>query len=129
MAFPLGQPVLKREPSVVARPRPFFDEKRSADRITRRLNVKLMSLCGSGTFVGTAVDLSEGGLFLRVPHASGINVGQRCELKLMNEDGLTPLECLGDDTCYATVVRTSVLGEFDEPMIGAGLRFDQPLFL
>jgi hypothetical protein len=33
------------------------------------------------------------------------------------------------ETCYATVVRTEQFLESNKPMVGAGLRFDQPIYL
>ena len=57
---------------------------------------------------------------VQVPLALGLRVGQRCEIVLSNDEG---------ESHYATVVRTEPIAKAPNPIVGAGLRFDQPLFL
>jgi len=74
-------------------------------------------------------DISEGGLFLIVAWSAGLTVGERCELELFEADG-SPLGCLAGGSCFATVVRTEiVMAESSQRLLGAGLRFDHPLYL
>lgn len=72
-------------------------------------------------------DISEGGLFVCVPYSYGMNVGQRCEIRFSSTHSSTA--CPTEETCYATVVRTEVIASDSGKRLGAGLRFDQPLFL
>jgi len=71
-------------------------------------------------------DISEGGLFVFVPLSYGLNVGQRCEVVLSSMRA--SVSCPTDEVCYATVVRTEVIVGESGKRLGAGLRFDQPLF-
>ncbi|MDO8630579.1 MAG: PilZ domain-containing protein [Phycisphaerales bacterium] len=74
-------------------------------------------------------DISEGGLFVCVPLSFGLNVGQRCEVLLSTLVAADSPLCPTDDPCYATVIRTEVIHQGSKKLLGAGLRFDQPLFL
>ncbi len=74
-------------------------------------------------------DIGEGGLFVRVPLSYGLSVGQRCEVLFSASDDSVSKPCPTDEPCYATIVRTEVLIEGSMRSLGAGLRFDQPLFL
>ena len=74
-------------------------------------------------------DLSESGLYVRLPAACGLSVGQRCEIGFVgNVDPAKPSSIAGEIR-YATVVRTDAITPASDKQIGAGLRFDQPLFL
>ncbi len=76
----------------------------------------------------TAEDLSACGVYLRVPADYGLTVGQRCEVNFASETGSQGASFPVGETCYATVVRTEHCRVGTDPMVGAGLRFDQPLF-
>jgi hypothetical protein len=78
---------------------------------------------------GKTENLGECGFFVLVAHQGTLTVGQRCEIELINEDGETPLACIPMDGCYATVVRTEIITSSEGRCLGAGLRFDHPLFL
>jgi len=105
------------------------DERRTSARVRRGFPIKVTSLGHNLAHPCHAEDLSEGGLFVRVPTESGLTVGQRCELTFDDKAGAPDLPNLGGETCYATVVRTKLLKDGAKPVIGAGLRFDQPLYL
>jgi hypothetical protein len=77
----------------------------------------------------TAEDISEGGVYLRVPVSSGISVGERCEVLLTDPLGSNSFAGYASASCFATVVRTDTISAANEGFVGAGLRFDQPLFL
>lgn len=104
-------------------------ERRGAVRFRRGFPVKVTSLGQNMTHTCHAEDLSEGGLYVHMPTDSGLTVGQRCELTFAKEAGAPDLPNLGGETCYATVVRTKLFKDGIKPVIGAGLRFDQPLYL
>lgn len=102
-----------------------IEERRGTERTARRLSAILMR---SGTSEGvdcTTEDLSEGGFFVRLAMEHGVAVGQRYEITFPEE--VSGLGCCGL-TCYATVVRTARVLD-DSTSVGAGMRFDQPLFL
>ena len=105
------------------------DERRNATRVRRGYPMKLTSLGCSGPQRCHAEDISECGLYVRVPADSGLAVGQRCELNFEKHTASPDLSKLAGETCYATVVRTNVFTDGPKPIVGAGLRFDQPLFL
>ena len=104
-----------------------IDDRRNSARVQKNLcaQVRLMGVGESHTC--DVEDISEGGLFVCVPYSYGMNVGQRCEVRF----SALPSSASGptDETCYATVVRTEVIASESGKRLGAGLRFDQPLFL
>ena len=104
-------------------------ERRASVRIHRGFPVKVTSLGQNMTHACHAEDLSEGGLYVHMPTDSALTVGQRCELTFEKDAGAPDLPNLGGETCYATVVRTKLLKDGVKSMIGAGLRFDQPIYL
>ena len=88
----------------------------------------------SGLRTGEAVqaevgDISEGGLFVRFPDDVGACVGVRCELVLSSDPGSSECPACVDEPIYATVVRTFHVEDEGGSCIGAGLRFDMPIFL
>ncbi len=99
---------------------PGMDERRSTPRFRKRLTAKVIGVGAAEVFRCTTEDISEDGLYVQVPLASGLCVGQRCEVVLSDDVG---------EGHYATVVRTEPIGKGPAPIVGAGLRFDQPLFL
>lgn len=103
------------------------DDRRSQQRIPAKLTTSLVGLHCDKTIECTVCDVSESGLFLHAAASSGIRVGQRFEVSV---DGGAPLVGLASslrDGCYATVVRTAQGSSVPQHMLGAGLRFDQPL--
>jgi len=88
----------------------------------------------SGLRIGGAVraevgDISEGGLFVCLPAGAGAGVGLRCELVLSSEPGSLDCPACVGEPIYATVVRTLHVEDKGGSCIGAGLRFDMPIFL
>lgn len=105
------------------------EERRASKRADRKVTLQLKGMGCTETHLYTTKDICEGGLFLHVPVENGLAVGQRVEVVLGDEtESPRPLSFAGE-THYATVVRTELLAEAAKPTIGAGLRFDQPLFL
>ena len=105
------------------------ENRRTAERVRKSLSVKLTGMGWTKGQSCVAEDIGEGGIYVRLPANSGLSVGQRCAL--MFPEGLTPpqLSTLAGETVYATVVRTELLAEGAKQLVGAGLRFDRPLFL
>ena len=104
-----------------------LDDRRCAAREQRPLaaEVRLVGIIESHRC--EIEDISEGGLFVFVPLSYGMNVGQRCEVQFSSTH--SSISCPTDEVCYATVVRTEVIVSDSGKRLGAGLRFDQPLFL
>lgn len=73
-------------------------------------------------------DISEAGMFIHAPSDAGLCVGQRCEVNF-DGDSSERLAGLVGGTWFATVVRTERSAGQAGDQVGAGLRFDQPLFL
>jgi hypothetical protein len=105
------------------------DQRRTASRVPRAVPITLSSAGGPDRLSCTAEDISEDGLYLRVPADLHLCVGQRCELNFSSDPRADVPPTLMGGTCYATVVRTEQLIEPGKPLIGAGLRFDQPIYL
>lgn len=102
------------------------DERRSTQRVDARLGMKLLAPGLEEPLCVDATDLSESGLYAHLPQACRLTVGQRCEVIF---DGGPGMERLAGESRYATVVRTEPLGDPAERSVGAGLRFDNPLYL
>jgi len=98
---------------------PGMDERRSTPRLRKRLTAKVIGVGAAEVFRCTTEDISENGLYVQVPLASGLRVGQRYEVVLSDD---------ANEGHYATVVRTEPIAKGPTPIVGAGLRFDQPLF-
>ena len=104
------------------------EERRASKRADRKVTLQLKGMGCNETHLYTTKDICEGGLFLHVPMESGLAVGQRVEVVLEDETESPEPPSFAGETHYATVVRTELLAEAAKPTIGAGLRFDQPLF-
>ena len=104
------------------------DERRVSPRIAKPLSVDLLGSLGSDGQACTAIDVSESGVYLRIPSGFPVTVGQRCEVRFKAPAESSQLSGLAGESCYATVVRTERRNEGTASMTGAGLRFDQPLF-
>jgi len=99
---------------------PGMDERRAVPRIRKRVSAKVIGVGATEVFRCTTNDINENGLYVEVPLSAGFRVGQRCEMVLTDDAG---------EGHYATVVRTEPIPQGQTPLVGAGLRFDQPLFL
>jgi len=104
-----------------------LDDRRCAPRVQRSLAADVRPVGLNESQRCDVEDISEGGLFVFVPFSYGLNVGQRCEVQLQTTHGLSCSP--SGDVCFATVVRTEVIAVESGKQLGAGLRFDQPLFL
>lgn len=118
--------VVPPEPSVTDTA---VEDRRASKRADRKVTLQLKSLGCTQTHQCTTKDICEGGLFLHVPVENGLAVGQRVEVVLGDDKESSKPASFAGETHYATVVRTELLAEAARPTIGAGLRFDQPLFL
>ena len=106
------------------------DDRRTNMRLRRKMVADLLDLPGRDEIAPCITeDISEEGLLVHVPVSYGMMVGQRCEVLLRDEPGLGDPSPLCGERRYATVVRTAPISNSPTPMVGAGLRFDQPLFL
>ena len=99
---------------------PGMDERRAVPRVRKRVTVKVIGVGAAVVFRCSTDDISENGLYVQLPLSSGLRVGQRCEVVLTDDAG---------EGLYATVVRTEPIAQDPAQLVGAGLRFDQPLFL
>ena len=106
-----------------------LDERRVTPRRRPPLSAEVRPLGLAEAHRCSIDDISEGGLFLCVPLSFGLNVGQRCEVLFSTLASADSSLCPTDEPCYATIVRTEVINEGSKKLLGAGLRFDQPLFL
>lgn len=104
-----------------------LDDRRCAPRLQRPLSAEVRPVGLSEAHCCDIEDISEGGLFVYVPLSYGLNVGQRCEV--MINPAKSEVSCSLTEICYATVVRTEVIDCETGKRLGAGLRFDHPLFL
>lgn len=114
-------PVMNADTAVV--------ERRIAKRLRTKLAMSLTPLGGVGVHDCCAEDVSAGGLFVCLPADYALSVGQRVEVILQNAAASHLSPGFTGEVCYATVVRTQRLADRTEAVMGAGLRFDQPLFL
>jgi hypothetical protein len=106
-----------------------LEERRGSPRVQEELPAQLIGL-GCTRAVSCAIqNVAEGGLYVLAPAESGLGVGRRYEVVLNEETVPAPLAGAMIGGCYATVVRTELLLDAPERLIGAGMRFDQPLML
>jgi len=106
-----------------------LEERRISSRVQEELSAQLIGL-GCTRAVSCAIqNVAEGGLYVLAPADSGLGVGRRYEVVLDEETVPPPLAGAMIGGCYATVVRTELLLDAPERLIGAGMRFDQPLML
>lgn len=105
------------------------DDRRGANRAAKNVQITLSALGWTERQTCMTDDLSEGGLFVRVPVACGLAVGQRCEVGFGDVADGVGLSSVAGEIRYATVIRTHAVPQDTGDLIGAGLRFDQPLFL
>ncbi len=105
------------------------DEKRDSARALGTLNAQLIGMGGGAPVCCAAENLSEGGLYVCAAESCGLAVGQRYEVALAEGARSPDRDNIVGEGCYATVVRTERLAQGSQGLIGAGLRFDQPLLL
>ena len=105
------------------------DDRRASTRHERKIDLTLTGLGSSDGVRCTSDDISEGGLYVRLPADVGLAVGKRVEVRFGNDARSAKPVGFSGESCFATVVRTRLHARGVAPMIGAGLRFDQPLFL
>ena len=105
------------------------EDRRDADRESQKLRITLSALGWSESQTCATSDISEGGLYVQLPASCGLSVGQRCEIGFEGNVDPAKHSNIAGEIRYATVVRTDALALGSEQRIGAGLRFDQPLFL
>ena len=113
--------------------RSFSDATVAERRLTRRIqtcpSLAMTALGSPRSHKCVAIDISETGLFVQLPVEHQPAVGQRFELTFTDESPSAELPNLAGLTCYATVVRTKRCVTGPETTVGAGLRFDHPLYL
>lgn len=104
------------------------EERRASGRIHAQLPANLNGFGSTEALRCTATDIGAGGMYVRAPAAAGLAVGQRYEVELSGSGAeASQLARFIGEGCYATVVRTERLAVPGEPVVGGGLRFDQPL--
>ena len=104
------------------------DDRRSYPRISRSLVTTVTELGVDQSHRCTVKDISESGLYLRVPPDYDLCVGRRCEVAITDENNVENPSSLIGESLYATVVRTERIELETETVVGVGLRFDQPLY-
>ena len=113
------EPVSDRESAVL-------DERRNAPRVPEQASARLVGWGNAGAVACTVRDITEGGLYVYVRGDSSLRVGDRYEVAVDDPQAFSGALSAG---CYATVVRTELLGDGDGKKLGAGLRFDRPIVL
>ena len=114
---------------VVDSPARVVEEHRASPRVRKRFTVSLLGMgCNAAVEQCCTDNISEDGMFVQAPPAYGLRVGQRCEVVLTDERGSAASSCFVGEVRYATVVRTTRVSQTSPPMVGLGMRFDQPLF-
>ncbi|MBI1826173.1 MAG: PilZ domain-containing protein [Planctomycetes bacterium] len=110
---------------------PQIDERRSSNRVQRRVSTMLTILGNAEGISCTMENVCESGAYLVAPSDSAVRLGDRCELILRSEVDSQKAgwstHC--DSSAYATIIRTETAMHSGESAIGVGLRFDQPLYL
>ena len=104
-------------------------ERREASRLSTAPALRVVPLGGTTVYRCQADNVSEGGLYVKMPMDCILSVGQRCEVTFTEQQPMADAASLAGLTCYATVVHTEQLIASPKPLVGAGLRFDRPLFL
>ncbi len=105
------------------------EERRTSNRHPLDLALKLTSMGIPDGQRCTIEDISEGGMYVCVQAEAGLTVGQRVEVAFEDQGKQPTSTGPAGETHFATVVRTKLLAEATKDKIGAGLRFDRPLFL
>ncbi len=105
------------------------EERRASNRHPSDLATKLTPMGVPGGQPCSIEDISESGMYVCVQADAGLTVGQRVEVAF-GDQGKQPMSTgPAGETHFATVVRAKLLAEATKDKMGAGLRFDRPLFL
>ncbi len=107
----------------------FSDERRAVPRFRQRMIANVIGLGHVEVQQCVTEDISESGLLVHVPASYGLCVGQRLEVELQDMADVGTRSALSGERRYATVVRTEPVSKGAAHLVGAGLRFDQPLFI
>ena len=105
------------------------EDRREANRESQSVRITLSARGWSESQTCATQDLSETGLYVRLPANCRLSVGQRCEVGFEGSADPSKPSCVAGEIRYATVIRTDAIAPASAKQIGAGLRFDQPLFL
>ena len=103
-------------------------DRRAAARQSWSLPLRLNAMGRADAHLCKSCDIAAGGVFVEVPADYGLVVGQRCEVMVLPATDDADSRLIAGETRYATVVRTERLPD-SLSNVGAGLRFDQPLYL
>ena len=120
-------PATSNQAAVAVEPICADEERRTSERVSLKVPVNLLGLGSTSAVPCTVSDVSAGGLFVHVPMSSGLEVGQRYEVKVPAREAPSQLAGLAREGAYATVVRTKRLAQTPTPLVGAAIRFDHPL--
>lgn len=104
------------------------DERRNYPRISTPLITQVQQLGDLNTHPCAVRDISENGLYMRIPSDCHLSVGHRCEVSITGEGEAGNCRGLIGESLYATVVRTERIEHETETVVGVALRFDQPLY-
>ncbi len=123
LSEPLASPLVSPVVSAVTQ------NRRNALRTSRPVDAQLTSM-GSLTAIGCRmVDISENGAYVSAFASANLSVGQRFQIELSKESDAPDLASALCQGCYATIVRTERRVSDGDSAIGAGLRFDRPIYL
>jgi len=75
------------------------------------------------------IDISENGAYISAFASANLSVGQRFQIELTNDSDAPDLASALCQGCYATIVRTERRPSEMASAMGAGLRFDRPIYL
>lgn len=106
---------------------PGGDDRRCDGRIERELPARLVEWGGGEPIDCVIRNVASGGAFVTPCGEVDLSVGQRYEVFLEKGCPRDLAEAFADG-CFATVIRTQVISD-ERVVLGAGVRFDQPLML
>ncbi len=104
------------------------DERRTFPRSPKPLVTQVKQLGDMNIHDCAVRDISENGLYMRIPSDCHLSVGHRCEVSIVGEGEVGSCGGLIGESLYATVVRSERIELETETVVGVGLRFDQPLY-
>ncbi len=104
------------------------EERRASPRLLKALPAQLLGATQQDAVCCFTKDWSEGGMYVVAKPGCALAVGKRYELLFPPEVATQMPGRVPVDGCFATVVRTEMVSHGDGPALGAGMRFDQPLF-
>ncbi len=103
--------------------------RRSSLRINRSVDAQLTCMGSAVAIDCRVVDISEDGAYVSAISPANLSVGQRYQIELAEESDAPDLASALCQGCYATIVRTDRRPSQEGSAIGAGLRFDRPIYL